>query len=163
MEHSTVIDTQTVKRKGRIPLGSKKSIEKRIIECNKTLQHPTQQNIADKVGVARQTVSDVLAKYKINQDDLEEYKINQPDILMGLQQRISGSIDDECIQKATMKDRLVALGIVIDKHRLITGQSTSNIASWVNVVSESHKAQVIDNAKVAHSTAECDKDAQSVD
>jgi len=163
MEHTTVIEQQTVKRKGRIPKGSKKSIEKRIIECNKSLQHPTQQNVADQVGVCRQTVANVLAKYKINQDDLEEYKINQPDILMGLQQRISGSIDDECIQKATMKDRLVALGIVIDKHRLITGQSTSNIASWTHVVSESHKAQVIDNAKVAHSTAECDKDAQSVD
>jgi hypothetical protein len=35
-----------------------------------------------------------------------------------------------------MRDKLVGLGIAIDKHRLITGQSTSNIASWIAVVKD---------------------------
>jgi len=41
-----------------------------------------------------------------------------------------------------MKDRLVGLGIVIDKHRLITGQSTSNIASWTAIVQQAHQRTV---------------------
>jgi hypothetical protein len=43
-----------------------------------------------------------------------------------------------------MRDKLVGLGIVIDKFRLITGQSTSNIASWTKVVTDSH---VVDKSK----------------
>ena len=161
-----MIDTQPIeqpKRRGRIPIALKTKIEKQIIECNKTLQHPTQQNIADKVGVARQTVSDVLAKYKINKQEVDNYAANQADILMGLQHRITANISDSDIEKASLKDKIVAASICLDKHRLITGQSTSNIANWSVIVSESHRTQVIDNAKVAHSTAECDKAARSDD
>jgi len=142
MENEQIIEIP--KRRGRIPKGLKSTIEKKIIECNKTLQHPTQQNVADETGVCRQTVANVLAKYGINKEELEEYRDNQADILLGIGKRISENITEEDVKKAPMRDKLVGLGIVIDKFRLITGQSTSNIASWTKVVTDSH---VVDKSK----------------
>ena len=161
-----MIDTQPAeqpKRRGRPSNGVRLQ---KIQAVTKTVQsNPLMsvREIAETAGVAKSTAQQYLAKLGINKTELSLYQEAQPDVLLDLAKRIGESIDDECIQKASLKDRIVSTGIVIDKFRLITGQSTSNIASWVNVVSQSHKAQVIDNDRVAHSTAECDKGDRSDD
>lgn len=124
----------TAKRKGRIPKGLKSNIVKQIIECNKTLQHPTQQNIADETGVCRQTVANVLDKYGINKQELDQFVDNRVDIVRSKQQLILDNITPAKIQTATFKDLAVGYGILLDKDRLESGQSTSNMASWTKVV-----------------------------
>lgn len=132
------------KRKGRIPKGLKGKIEEQIIKCNNTLQNPTQQNIADEVGVARQTVADVLTKYSINKGELESYRDNQADIILGLQGRIVENITTEKLQKTSAKDLAICLGIAVEKHHLVTGKSTVNVAS---IISIAMKAEVVDTSK----------------
>jgi predicted transcriptional regulator len=117
------------RKRGRMAKGQTIKVHKQIIALTRNDATLTQQNVADLVGVERATVSRVLAKYGINQEELEEFKTNQADILLGLQHRISKSIDDETIQKAGLKDRTVALGVLYDKYRLQTNQSTQNVAS----------------------------------
>ena len=146
-----MITTTETKRKGRIPLGKRAEIERKVIECNKTLQHPTQQNVADATGICRQTVANILAKYSINQQELEHYRENQADILLGLQQRITKHIADDDIKRAPMRDKMVALGIAIDKHRLVTGQSTSNVSNWTMIVNKAQGAVLNDSTACGES------------
>ena len=155
-----MIDTQTTeqpKRRGRPTNEALAEKKRKVVELAKQRPNISQRAISTEIGIDRSIVSDVLAKYKINQEELEEYKTNQTDVMIGLQHRIAKSITDEDIKKAGLQARLTAFGIIFDKYRTHTGQSNTNIASWTNLVAQSHKAQVIDNAKVAHSTTECDK------
>jgi len=162
----TVIDMQPVeqpKRRGRPPREVTETRKSQALQIAKKRPFASIRQIAEETGISRTTAAEVLAKYKINKQEVDAYAANQADILMGLQHRITANISDSDIEKASLKDKIVAASICLDKHRLITGQSTSNIASWTHVVSESHRSQVIDNAKVAHSTTECDKVDGSVD
>lgn len=132
-------------RRGR-PRGSESAIlHHAIVKEAKSGRKLSKAEIADKVGCNRNTVAEVLSKYGIKQTELEEYRENQADVLLGLQHRISKSIDDECIQKGTLKDRIVALGIMYDKHRLQTNQSTQNIASLHSIAERAIKAVSIVN------------------
>ena len=45
-----------------------------------------------------------------------------------INERILCAISDEDIAKASLRDKVVSAGISTDKHRLLTGQSTANLA-----------------------------------
>ena len=134
-----MITTTEKKRRGRPPKGESISIHNQIVNLGKNTKNLPMREIAETVGVSINTVSDVLAKYQINQQELEDYRNNQADILLGLQHRITKHITDESIKRAPMRDQLVALGIAIDKHRLVTGQSTSNVSNWTMIVNKASK------------------------
>ena len=93
----------------------------------------------------------------INKTELDTFVENRNSIVKDKQKIVLDALTKEKANKSSFKDLAVAYGILLDKDRLESGESTSNIASWTHLVSESHKVQVIDNAKVAHSTTECDK------
>jgi len=57
--------------------------------------------------------------------DAEERLTDQLEILA---QEIVDSIGPADIEKASLRDRVVAAGILIDKKRLIKGQATSHVA-----------------------------------
>ena len=133
------------KRRGRPANRSYKDKQSQVIQIAKSNPELTIEKVAIEAGVCRQTASAYLAKYGINKQELDAYKDNQPDILLSLTKRIGESITQECIQKAPMRDRIVGLGILVDKFRLLTGQSTANVASWTHVVQQSQHVQVVDN------------------
>jgi hypothetical protein len=57
---------------------------------------------------------------------VETYQTRQADILDGLAARTLASITNDDLAKAGLRDKVVATGILIDKSRLIKGQSTGN-------------------------------------
>jgi DNA invertase Pin-like site-specific DNA recombinase len=138
MESNTA--EQPARRRGRPSRGKAAEIHKDIIRIAQNDATLSQQSVADEAGVSRRTVSEVLAKYSINQDELEDYRANQADILLGLQKRISKSISDEEIKKAPFRDKIVAAGILYDKYRLQTNQSTQNVASLHSIADRAIKA-----------------------
>lgn len=149
-EMNTAIPTATTeqerpRKRGRPP-GSRKSetisLHRAIVNCTKKDTSLSNREIADKLGCDRRTVGAVLAKYGIKQDELDAYKENQADILLGLQQRIGKSITDEDIQKAPLLSRTTALGILFDKFRMHTGQSTVNMASIISVAMKAEAQQI---------------------
>ena len=60
------------------------------------------------------------------------------------QQMILDNMTEAKIKGAAFRDMAVAYGILLDKDRLESGQSTQNIASWTKVVTDSH---VVDKSK----------------
>ncbi len=50
-----------------------------------------------------------------------------------LAQRILKSISDETIKEARLRDRVISAGVCTDKSRLISGQSTANVALYTKV------------------------------
>jgi hypothetical protein len=126
------------RRKGRPKKSESIALHREIVKCTQNGTYPSHREIADKVQCSKTTVVEVLAKYGINQQELEEYRENQADILLGIQRKISVNVTEDEIKAASLRDKMVGLGIAIDKHRLITGASTSNMASWIVVVQQSH-------------------------
>lgn len=51
-------------------------------------------------------------------------------------ERVLDAITDEDIQKAGLRDKSVAAGVLLDKSRLLRGQSTDNIGLMVRLVRE---------------------------
>lgn len=142
------------KRRGRPPRAVSTDMCSRVAKVAKQFPNLPVSAIADKTGVERHTVSQILAKYRIDKTDVDQFRDNQADILMGLQHRICAHITDEDIQKSPFRDKIVALGITIDKYRLVTGESTANIASWIKVVQDAqqpitHKHEAIDPVDMA--------------
>ena len=86
----------------------------------------THEEIAKLTDCERTTVTKVLGKYNIYKQDVEDYRANRADIFAGLQERITKSISDDEIKKAPLGTRITMLGIIYDKERLESGQSTLN-------------------------------------
>jgi hypothetical protein len=68
--------------------------------------------------------------------DTEIYKRNRANIFAEIQRKIVTTIDDDCIKDASLLQRITAAGIVYDKERLETGQSTGNIAVLIGKIED---------------------------
>jgi hypothetical protein len=65
---------------------------------------------------------------------------NRNAIVKSKQQLVLGALTPDKVNNASLRDLAVAYGILLDKDRLESGESTSNIASWTTVVQQSqHK------------------------
>ena len=158
-----MIDTQPSKRKGR-PKGTERyQLQQSVAQVISNNPGITARELAKTAEIAPSTATKYLAKYGINKQELDMFVENRNSIVKSKQQLVLDALTAEKASKSTFKDLSIAYGILLDKDRLESGESTSNIASWTHLVSQSHKAQVIDNAKVAHSTTECDKVDRSDD
>lgn len=82
---------------------------------------------AQNVGRAtvHQAVAPILAKLA-DPATVEMYRNKQAEILDGLAARTLASITDGDLEKAGLRDKVVATGILIDKSRLVSGASTQN-------------------------------------
>ncbi len=140
---------QPAKRRGR-PRGSESARNReRVTKLVQTVPGISIREIAEETGLAKNTIQTMMDKHQIIKAELDAYKTYQPDVLLNLSRRISESIDDECIKKAPLKDRMVGLGIAIDKFRLITGESTGNVNNWLMIVQQS-QAPVTNRAQHAN-------------
>ena len=90
----------------------------------------TYQQIADKYNVSAQAISDRIKRFKsIPQDPeyISAYKSSRADVFAALQIRILDSIEEDDLKKAPLQSKMWSVGVLYDKERLETGQSTQNI------------------------------------
>jgi len=99
-----------------------------------TTTHATPPEIAGAVKVSRQSVYEVLRRYKIKPNTLESYKTHRADLLMAAQEKDLKeylSLTSEERKKHVQKRGLVDMGILYDKERLERDLSTQNIKPMV--------------------------------
>lgn len=102
------------------------------------------------------TSVDVVKKHLLGHFDedrkLEAFKKQKADELVKKQKMILDSIDDDTIQAATLKERAVALDLLIKNSRLEENKSTENVAhSYGEMVERVHakrKANRVVDAEV---------------
>lgn len=93
------------------------------------LQGRSYKEIADAQGVKPQSVHTAIApilEKLASPEVVDMYRNKQADILDGMAARTLASITDGDLEKAGLRDKVVATGILIDKSRLISGASTQN-------------------------------------
>jgi predicted transcriptional regulator len=62
---------------------------------------------------------------------LDEYQEKQADILDAIATGIVGSIKKKDLDRASLHSKITSLGILVDKSRLVRGQSTNNSISII--------------------------------
>ena len=90
------------------------------------MQHPTlsQRAIAKLTGTDSGNVCRTLKEYGITLESADNYVSHRAKIYQGIQAKILSEISNEDIQKASLKDKCVAAGILHDHERIELGQST---------------------------------------
>jgi len=88
----------------------------------------TIDEISRVLGVSHQTLHKRIAPYRDELDYIDDINTYRADLLSILGHRILKSLSIEDIKKATAYQRVGMYGILYDKLRLETGQSTSNVA-----------------------------------
>jgi transposase len=143
-ENSPATDGKLVRatRRGRPSKGESIALRKQIIILGKNTKNLPMREIADQVGVSINTVSDVLAKYGINKLDLDTFVDSRNAIVKSKQQVALDALTPEKASKASFKDLAIAYGVLLDKDRLESGESTSNVASWSMIVQKAHSKEV---------------------
>jgi hypothetical protein len=112
-----------------------------VLEAYKlrTINHLTYRQIADLQGVAEQSVHSALTRFMNSlpsDDQLQSFTDARADLLNATSQRLLASLaDPDVLAKANLRDRAVTFGIIYDKHRLETAQSTSNISVLSKIIS----------------------------
>lgn len=105
----------------------------------RTQHHLTYRQIADLQGVKQQSVHEALQLFMASlpsDDQLQGYTEARADLLNATSQRLLASLADPAVlAKANLRDRAVTFGIIYDKHRLETAQSTSNISVLSKLIS----------------------------
>lgn len=97
----------------------------RLIELrNKRLSY---EEIGRIVGCSKINVWSRIHGWIEEQEEVEEYKKNESHVLNLIRFKITKSITDDDIKKAPLRDRIVAFGVLYDKYRLETDQSTANV------------------------------------
>jgi hypothetical protein len=105
-----------------------------VLEAYKlrTQHHLTYRQIAQIQGMAEPSVQGALQRFMHSlpsEDQLQGFTNARADLLNATSQRLLASLSDpEVLAKANLRDRAVTFGIIYDKHRLETKQSTSNIS-----------------------------------
>ncbi len=113
-----------------------------VLEAYKlrTQSHLTYQQIAQIQGVHESSVHAALQRFMASlpsDDQLQGFTDARADLLNATSQRLLASLaDDSAISKASLRDRAVTFGIIYDKHRLETAQSTSNISVLAKIISQ---------------------------
>jgi len=107
------------------------------------LEHKTpMKDIAPMFNISRQYVTrinqyylEVKSRYQVAQvADMDVLKKGVEDRFLRDVVRLQESISDADIFRATLRDKILAIGVLYDKHRLATGQSTSNVATLARIV-----------------------------
>jgi hypothetical protein len=115
----------------------KKALELRLKGCTYeqigVLLDPEQPFCKQGVQQALQRFHDLTSEA----DDLPTFQHNRAGLIDAVEFKLLASLaDDTAIQKMNYRDRAVSYGIIVDKRRLETGQSTSNISVLGKIVQQ---------------------------
>ena len=132
------------KQLGLVPVERKLDLS----ACLKDRYHHrmTYKQIADKYGVTPQAVHSRLQAFEEklgDPDELKSFQDIEADIQNAVKRRYSSHLLDADLSKMSPKDAAMVYGIMYDKNRLQTGQSTSNQSVFFHIVSESDTQDVV--------------------
>ncbi len=84
-------------------------------------------------GISKQAVSQRLKSSGLAPEEIREFTKDRSLILRGKQKLVLSAITPEKVKTMSVRDAAVAAGILIDKQRLIDGESTANVYSFTQV------------------------------
>jgi len=95
---------------------------------------------------SKQAVSQSLDRFDSDPLHLKDFKEKKADVYEFIQSEVIHSLDRESIHKTPFTQRIVSVGILEDKIRLIRGQSTGNISVKSTVEHYANKLEEINKA-----------------
>lgn len=103
----------------------------------------TTREIGKVVGRSHTSVYRALKRYGISTGKVKDYKEHRSKILAGYQERILRSIDEESLEKASLKDKIISMSILYDKEALEEGRATANVsfAGIVGLIEKEEKGE----------------------
>lgn len=96
-------------------------LKKEILNLKNANMELSQQEIADELNCSQRYVSEVLQTYGLDKEATSNFHKNRVTILRGLQAKILSNITDDDIQKASLQQKVTAVGIIHDKERELEG------------------------------------------
>ena len=134
-----MITTTEKKPKGRPSRRAFLDKQTEVVRIAKNNPELTIEKVASEAGVCRQTASAYLAKWGINKQEIDMFVENRVDIVRSKQKQILDALTPDKLEKAAARDLMVGYGILLDKDRLESGQSTQNISAWTMIVNKASK------------------------
>lgn len=126
------------------------SVEKRVdlsaVLKDRYHHRMTYQQIAEKHGVSKQCIHAKLQNFEEKLGDPEElrgFQDIEADIQAAIKRKYSSHLLTVDPAKMSAKDAAMVYGIIYDKNRLQTGQSTSNQSVFFHIVGESDTQDVV--------------------
>ena len=106
----------------------------------------THQRIADILGCNKSNITQRLGKYRTELEGLEGFKKNRADIFALHQIRALANVTNEKLKGASLRDIVIATGVLYDKERQERGQSENknSISIILNLAHEANEKQIID-------------------
>lgn len=92
----------------------------------------SENRIAKQIGRSRKLVHDVIQKPE-TQVAISDERAELAEICKQTAHRIISSIDDTDIEKASLQQKAVSAGIMVDKSLLLAGEPTQNVAVLVEL------------------------------
>ena len=105
----------------------------------KVVRKLTEDEMEVITGTTKQNISQRLKAMDAKFERVERFKRDEVPLNYDIRRRILESISDKDINEAKLQAKAIVYGILVDKQRLISGESTQNIASWTSIVSQSHR------------------------
>jgi hypothetical protein len=119
------LDTQTnTQTRRKLP----KQVTPEVVETVIKLSNGelTQQEMGDITGLERSTISRILSRYKLQNDDIKDYTEHRITLIRGVQDKLLNAITDDDIKKMQPTQKFMGYGILVDKEQAILGNNGSN-------------------------------------
>ena len=128
------------------PKGSESAIKQRTVaKLVQSTPGISLREIEERTGISKTTSQAYLAKWGINKQELDMFVENRVDIVRSKQKQILDALTPDKLEKAAARDLMVGYGILLDKDRLESGQSTQNISNWTMIVNKAQGAVLNDS------------------
>ncbi len=104
------------------------------------------QRIGDILGCGKSNITQRLGKYRTELEGLEGFKKNRADIFALHQIRALAQVTNEKLKEASLRDIVIATGVLYDKERQERGQSENknSISIILNLAHEANEKKIID-------------------
>jgi predicted transcriptional regulator len=86
----------------------------------------SQSEIGNIVGLERSTISRILSRYKLQNDEIKDYTEHRITLIRGVQDRLLNAITDDDIKKMQPTQKFMGYGILVDKEQALLGNNSSN-------------------------------------
>lgn len=88
------------------------------------------------LGCSHQNITRMVKCYGAELEGLDDFKANKGDFILAKQKQLLEGITAKKIDKMSGKDLAISFGVIFDKYRLETGESTANISLFSRLVKE---------------------------
>jgi hypothetical protein len=92
----------------------------------------TERNISTILDIPKTTIHQIIHR-TFTKEEIEAFETQEARILSDKRAMILSAIDHDDIKGASLKDKGIVYGIMVEKGRLIDGNSTANIAIAIDI------------------------------